>query len=851
MATKSLDGIVKEKSNAFAGKDGFFWWVGEIEDNADPMNLGRVKCRVLHYYTNPNGGSAEGLPTEEIPWATVLQHTSQAGNDGQGESSGQLQPGAIVMGFFMDGESAQMPIVMGVLRMNKGDADEKRKFALTGEEIPKDLAPNPASSEYGATDSTADYAQPTQNNSVKIPSDDQVPGSGGAPSNLGNVSGISGSSANAQKPRNAQVPAANGVKGPMGTLMTGLQYLVEDIATTAGNLTKNEEGDFIDIVEGKLITFETLTAKLRNFLSGVFAQVVAAIREGVEAQIEGLTAAVDAGSVLGIPGPTITAIQKIIAAILDKLCGIDDALIDFILDPIGALADIIDQVLDQVISVAEAAISSFEKLLDSILCYVQDLIETLQTIIDMVRAVTELSGAIQGLGDVDLGAASDALGTASSGEGIMTDATAANPSTMNFTGILSFLTALIGLLPDQECGRKPSGGDDNMGWYPFFGMTACGPELDNDGFGEVDIGNLLGNCGTDKLGTSFLDGIMECALPYMTQATNYLSGAYDLNIGTPGKQATIKKTASGSTDISVKTNQKVAAEARARAELRAQGVTDPEKVEKEVEKYVKKNTPKSKKKGKSGEQDDTASFVADHSIKAGNYTQEVHGDDCKTVDSTYAITVGEDYRLKVAGDFHLEVGGGFFIHAAGGPKVQTDENGKDTSKNTKPQKHTIAFGSDVEVKVQGAGLALHASEYTLSANTHKIQGGNYNNMCGVQEHSGGEHVFSGGMFNCAASGVQFTIIGAGSSVGFNVNCIGPVTFTQAGTTPLFTIANPQGAVITNSMSWSTDTQTAITLTAKGAITASAALAMTLDATGAMTLTSKASMVLTAPTIKLN
>jgi|TARA_B100000035_G_scaffold169814_1_gene144864 hypothetical protein len=842
MATKSLDGIIKEKSNAFAGKDGFFWWVGEIEDNADPMNLGRVKCRVLHYYTNPNGGSAEGLPTEEIPWATVLQHTSQAGNDGQGESSGQLQPGAIVMGFFMDGESAQMPIVMGVLRMNKGDADEKRKFVLTGEEIPKDLAPNPASSEFGATDSTADYAAPTDNNSVKVPSDGQVPGAGGAPSNLGNVSGISGSSANAQKPRNAQVPAANGVKGPMGTLMTGLQYLVEDIATTAGNLTKNEEGDFIDIVEGKLITFETLTAKLRNFLSGVFAQVVAAIREGIEAQIETLQTVIDGVGFLGIPGPTLTAVQKLIAAILDKLCGIDDQLIDFILDPIGALADIIDQVLDQVISTVEAAISSFEKLLDSILCYVQDLIETLQTIIDLIKTATELADA-----------AKTALEAVESGEGIMAEASAANPTAMNLTSILGFLTALIGLIPDQQCGRRPSGGDKNMGWYPFFGMTACGPELDNDGFGEVDIGKALGNCGTDKMGTSFLDGIMECAVPYMTQATNYLSGAYDLNIGTPGKQATIKKTASGSTDISVKTNQKVAAEARARAELKAQGVTDPDKVEKEVEKYVKKNTPKSKKKGKSGEQDDTASFVADHSIKAGNFTQETHGDDCKTVDSTYAITVGEDYRLKVAGDFHLEVGGGFFIHAAGGPKITTDEKGKDTSDNSKPQKHTMLFGSDLEVKVQGAGLALHASEYTLSANTHKIQGGNYNNVCGVQEHSGGEHVFSGGMFNVGASGVQFNVnpTSLPTTVGFNVNCGGPVTFTQFGTTPLFTIANPLGAVVTNSLSWSTDTQTAITLTAKGAITASAALALTLDAGAAMTLTAKAAMVLTAPTIKLN
>ena len=113
----SVEGIINEGSVNFVGKDGFYWWVGEVEDNEDPMELGRVKVRVLGYYTNVRGGTTADLPTENLPWATVLQHTCQPGNDGQGESSGQLQPGAIVMGFFMDGESAQMPIVIGGMRV--------------------------------------------------------------------------------------------------------------------------------------------------------------------------------------------------------------------------------------------------------------------------------------------------------------------------------------------------------------------------------------------------------------------------------------------------------------------------------------------------------------------------------------------------------------------------------------------------------------------------------------------------------------------------------------------------------------------------------------------------------------
>lgn len=835
MALESVDNIIKEKTNSFAGRDGFNWWVGEIEDNADPMNLGRVKCRVLHYYTDPGGGSATALPTEELPWATVLQHTSQPGNDGQGESSGQLQPGAIVMGFFLDGSSAQMPIVMGVIRTNKGDQTSTKKFMFTGEEIPKDLAPNPAAVELGTSDTTKPHSEPTQKNTVKIPGDGLTPGSSGSPENLGNVSGVSGSAANSQKPRNAQVPAANGVKGPGGTLLTGLTYLVEDIATTAGQLVKNEEGDLIDIIDGKLVTFETLTGKLRNFLSGVFAQVVAFVREKVEEIIQTLTDVISsAGAFIGIPGPTLVAVQELISAILDQLCGIDDSLIGWIMDPIGELANIVNGIIDGAISVAEGALRSFEEALDSILCGVQDIISSLQTIIDTVQAVSELGEAI---GAIDF-------------KSIFSFTAGADMASMDVTSILGFLTSLLSLIPFPACDRQPQGGEGDYGWYPFFGVTACGPELSG---GPIDIGDALGACGTDKMGTSFLDGIMECAVPYMTQATNYLSGGYDLNIGTPGKQATVKKTASGSTEISVKTNQKVAAEARARAELRAQGVTDPDKIEKEVEKYVTKNTPKSKKSNNPGEQNATASFVADHTIKAGNHTQEVHGDDCKTVDKDYCRTISGDYRLKVSGDCHIEVGGGFFLHAAGGPKTETDEKGKSQG-GEKPQKHTINFGSDVELKSQGATFKMHASEFQTSANKHTIVGGEFANECGAQTYAGGEFVVTGSMINVGCTGIQFnvnpTIINP-STVGFNVNVGGPITFTQFGVTPVFTIANPLGACITKSLSWSTDTEAAITLTAKGAVVAAAGLAMTLKAEGATAITSGISIICTAPIIKLN
>ena len=52
-------------------------------------------------------------------------------------------PGAIVMGFFMDGEDAQMPIVIGVLRVKKAEKSEKHTFVFTGKEIDSPVV-NPA-----------------------------------------------------------------------------------------------------------------------------------------------------------------------------------------------------------------------------------------------------------------------------------------------------------------------------------------------------------------------------------------------------------------------------------------------------------------------------------------------------------------------------------------------------------------------------------------------------------------------------------------------------------------------------------------------------------------------------------
>ena len=60
-----------------AGRDGINRWVGEVENIDDPSELGRVKVRIIGWYTgNKSNKGADAytktLPTENLPWATVL-----------------------------------------------------------------------------------------------------------------------------------------------------------------------------------------------------------------------------------------------------------------------------------------------------------------------------------------------------------------------------------------------------------------------------------------------------------------------------------------------------------------------------------------------------------------------------------------------------------------------------------------------------------------------------------------------------------------------------------------------------------------------------------------------------------
>ena len=111
------------------GRDGFIWWIGQIASDSWKMNVvpstpdhedssgfgWRYQVRILGYHTD----SCEALSNDELPWASVMYPVTAGALSGSAGETPNLRKGNFVYGFFLDGEDAQQPVIMGVVGYNQ------------------------------------------------------------------------------------------------------------------------------------------------------------------------------------------------------------------------------------------------------------------------------------------------------------------------------------------------------------------------------------------------------------------------------------------------------------------------------------------------------------------------------------------------------------------------------------------------------------------------------------------------------------------------------------------------------------------------------------------------------------
>ena len=129
----------------FWGRDPMRWWIGQVTDPdkgkwkdslevtraKDKKDIYQFRCRVriVGYH-----GNDTDLKDEELPLAHVLLPSNVSTTGGCGETM-QYQGGEVVVGFFMDGDDGQQPVIFGTLYKQNfiEDGIKKSEFYSTGQ----------------------------------------------------------------------------------------------------------------------------------------------------------------------------------------------------------------------------------------------------------------------------------------------------------------------------------------------------------------------------------------------------------------------------------------------------------------------------------------------------------------------------------------------------------------------------------------------------------------------------------------------------------------------------------------------------------------------------------------------
>lgn len=112
------------KSN-YVGKDGFIWWIGQVahpnswrteesdlsDKDRDSKWAYRCKVRIIGYHTF----DGNVLPDDDLPWAHIMLDPAYGSGQGGLGKRHNIVGGETVFGFFLDGDDAQQPVVVGLI----------------------------------------------------------------------------------------------------------------------------------------------------------------------------------------------------------------------------------------------------------------------------------------------------------------------------------------------------------------------------------------------------------------------------------------------------------------------------------------------------------------------------------------------------------------------------------------------------------------------------------------------------------------------------------------------------------------------------------------------------------------
>ena len=389
----------------FIGKDGFNWWVGQVENDGGrywntELNDGegdydysdfdwtnKVKVRIIGYH-NPN---RKELPTVDLPWAQVLMPAIYGMRSGIG-SIQQLQLNSWVVGFFMDGASAQIPIVMGSIADENPisaysqEGGKEFGFAQLNSPFFKKRDHGEQGSSSGNTANTVEVNADTGHDKKAENNDGhkKEEGTTDTKNERGPAKEETEKQAAATEKQKVTVQVGNGKCG--SETATKLEGPMAEFMKFARGVEKNDIDEFIDKQTGKVVDMEyeinIMSQRIQKKLTGLTANIKGVVMEETNKLVQ------DGLANLSIPDPALdTAVRK-------QLKDVGDLVSCLFKQAIGELGDFIKGMLKDLV----------EKVLDTALCLVQNFLgEIMKKLMDNITSalgvLKGVTGAIKGAKD--------------------------------------------------------------------------------------------------------------------------------------------------------------------------------------------------------------------------------------------------------------------------------------------------------------------------------------------------------------------------------------------------------------------------------------------------------------------
>ena len=608
----------------FIGRDGYTWWVGEVEDVEDPSQTGRVKVRILGWYTGNQEGQAylKEVPTEVLPWATVLLPCDQPQTKSTGTTT-ELQCGAWVLGFFLDGEEAQLPCVLGAFR---GFSQEKKEASTTiaDPEIAKKLETKTPQKENMQGEKQLDGNSFPKHPNTPATATGGVEESRGAGLNAGEVTVPGNPVTNTIKPPVQAQSIADGVAGPAGAgFEKDLKRMLTQLGETAASMSSGP-GGFVSVITGNKIAGDKVRQQLgtaMNFVAGGISGILAPLKEMLAkliAEVVGMLVKIISQF---IPLVVVNLLMTFLEQIFALFCAKTPMWLGLVKGALSDTANFANQMASLAVdkiatsSIAGKIDSAVKGLSNRILTGIKEAMNRVKSVagdvISAVSAAKGMAGAAKSLGDT------------------VSMIFEFDFTSLDWGSLIQILLAILAALFKKSCNRKIKR-PKSKSWFPLIGTTEC-DNLDDaiKGTPYEDVGSLYGEGTSSTLNMAatpttstesqknYIDKMFEGVNPYLMQTYSALNGTRIIDDATPDKEKRM--------------------------------VTGPGGVSTFEDKFGNR-----------------------HTNVPNCETKIVAKDKCENIQKNYAITIDNDFTLKVGGNFHLEVGGAWNTHVSQGPQAESE-----------------------------------------------------------------------------------------------------------------------------------------------------------------------------------